>query len=515
MPAFRVWTKAAKLVERSLLEPFAGAAHLIDALKVVGYVPRSVSAYDIHPQSPCVEYRDTLVDFPSNYEVCVTNPPWLYKAAARRRRLAFPETQYDDSTVPSYAKIVAAPRFDLPTAAALSFCELAFQRQWVSDDASASRTVEHWVDIPREQKILYDAAVRLLEGRNQQLLLKAATHYEFLKASAPTPDGGGARSLQLASVTIADATRGLRERMASKRRALDRRVAALEATAEWSRDRTLLSRAKEELKSLEATERFVESKLAELTHAADGSAEFCPICDDASATVLLGCGHVLCESCLRKVTADTCPFCRVKVSAPLRIVPSNAVEEASPTRLQEALRNCGPKVEAMLRLANEQVQAGERIVVFSQWARLLVHIKAAFNIFGLETCTLQGTAQSRAKQLRKFRQKGQEGQILLLACDQSCSGLDLSCASRVFFAHALYGSSLEVQALYAQAISRVLRYGQERKVEFHHFLARGTVEEGVWEAARPYVERKAPSADAASAYTAVGGREGEENGKKK
>lgn len=93
---FRRWAQRAQLEQARLVEPFAGAAHLLDALKEVGLVPQKVAAYDIYPQDPCVLRRDTLKDFPKGYTVCITNPPWLYKSAARRRGLPFPNTKYED-----------------------------------------------------------------------------------------------------------------------------------------------------------------------------------------------------------------------------------------------------------------------------------------------------------------------------------------------------------------------------------------------------------------------------------
>lgn len=44
---------------------------------------------------PVIE-RDTINDFPKDYNVCITNPPYLSKNSATRRHLDFPDTEYDD-----------------------------------------------------------------------------------------------------------------------------------------------------------------------------------------------------------------------------------------------------------------------------------------------------------------------------------------------------------------------------------------------------------------------------------
>ena len=54
------------------------------------------ASYDIAPANADVERRDTIADFPSGYDVCVTNPPWLAKNSARVRGMIFPETHHDD-----------------------------------------------------------------------------------------------------------------------------------------------------------------------------------------------------------------------------------------------------------------------------------------------------------------------------------------------------------------------------------------------------------------------------------
>ena len=95
-PAFRAWAKEAGLPHATLLEPFAGRNHIIQHLVSMGLC-HSFASFDIHPRAAQVSSRDTLAVFPKGYEVCVTNPPWLAKNSASRRRLPFPpKCRYDD-----------------------------------------------------------------------------------------------------------------------------------------------------------------------------------------------------------------------------------------------------------------------------------------------------------------------------------------------------------------------------------------------------------------------------------
>ena len=94
-PAFYAWAKRSGLPESTVLEPFAGANGIIHHLENMKVCERSIS-YDVLPADDAVIQRDTLARFPSNFEVCVTNPPWLAKNSATVRGLEFPDCGYDD-----------------------------------------------------------------------------------------------------------------------------------------------------------------------------------------------------------------------------------------------------------------------------------------------------------------------------------------------------------------------------------------------------------------------------------
>ncbi len=92
---FRNWANTIKLSGKEVLEPFAGANNIIYALQEFGY-SKKFASFDILPSATGVKYRDTLSDFPTDYDVCITNPPWLARNSAKRRGLSYPETTYDD-----------------------------------------------------------------------------------------------------------------------------------------------------------------------------------------------------------------------------------------------------------------------------------------------------------------------------------------------------------------------------------------------------------------------------------
>ena len=93
--AFVAWSRRANLPQETVIEPFAGANLIIEHLVSIGTAHRWRS-YDIKPRAEGVSKRDTIADFPTGYNVCVTNPPWLAKNSAAFRGLPFPNTDFDD-----------------------------------------------------------------------------------------------------------------------------------------------------------------------------------------------------------------------------------------------------------------------------------------------------------------------------------------------------------------------------------------------------------------------------------
>ena len=78
---------------KTILEPFAGANNLIKTLSENRDF--EFKSYDIEPKDKDVIMRDTLKSFPKNYDIVITNPPYLAKNSAKRSGL-FSGFKYDD-----------------------------------------------------------------------------------------------------------------------------------------------------------------------------------------------------------------------------------------------------------------------------------------------------------------------------------------------------------------------------------------------------------------------------------
>ena len=101
---FHKWLKSVpnyKAIE--FLEPFAGGNNIVSMIRDLGY-KNEWKCFDIDPvdeeenstpEFPVVK-ADTLKNYPSNFQVAITNPPYLAKNSATRRGISFPLSKHDD-----------------------------------------------------------------------------------------------------------------------------------------------------------------------------------------------------------------------------------------------------------------------------------------------------------------------------------------------------------------------------------------------------------------------------------
>lgn len=94
---FKKWAEESDLNRQTVLEPFAGAKDIAKLIDSARLPCQDWAFFDIQPSEKGINQRDTLTDFPHDYNVCITNPPWLARNSATRRGLPFPKNIcYDD-----------------------------------------------------------------------------------------------------------------------------------------------------------------------------------------------------------------------------------------------------------------------------------------------------------------------------------------------------------------------------------------------------------------------------------
>ena len=93
-PIFKQWIKENNLENETVLEPFAGANNIITMLQQIN-MAKKYASFDLHPTNSNVKQRNTIQNYPKEYKLAITNPPWLAKNTAKRKNLPYPYKEQD------------------------------------------------------------------------------------------------------------------------------------------------------------------------------------------------------------------------------------------------------------------------------------------------------------------------------------------------------------------------------------------------------------------------------------
>ena len=133
------------------------------------------------------------------------------------------------------------------------------------------------------------------------------------------------------------------------------------------------------------------------------------------------------------------------------------------------------KLEAFRELLAEAVDDGHRLLVFSQFTRLLDLVGTELAAQGIPWCRLDGTMSPAQRQAEVDRfQSDPAVPVFLLSLKAGGTGLNLTAADTVVHLDPWWNPAAE-----AQATDRAHRIGQTRTVTSYKLIATGTVEERV------------------------------------
>jgi len=140
----------------------------------------------------------------------------------------------------------------------------------------------------------------------------------------------------------------------------------------------------------------------------------------------------------------------------------------------------------------------ERVLIFVQFPDLMSKVEEALTVNGIKVLKIQGSAHQMANAMEKFQRetiaKGDERVLLLELHNESASGANLTTANHAIFVHPLHVASLQKYiACETQAIGRIRRYGQKKKVHLWRFLATDTIDTTIYNdriAAQVALEKK-------------------------
>ncbi|MFA6562145.1 MAG: SNF2-related protein [Verrucomicrobiia bacterium] len=131
------------------------------------------------------------------------------------------------------------------------------------------------------------------------------------------------------------------------------------------------------------------------------------------------------------------------------------------------------KLEMGLELIEEARDGGHRVLVFSQFVRLLKLIETALNERGIGYCYLDGSTVDRAGVVQRF-QESPDIPVFLISLKAGGTGLNLTGADTVIHFDPWWNPAVE-----DQATGRAHRIGQSNIVTSYKLIARGSVEEKI------------------------------------
>jgi len=153
---------------------------------------------------------------------------------------------------------------------------------------------------------------------------------------------------------------------------------------------------------------------------------------------------------------------------------------------------------ALRELLGEAIDGGHRVLVFSQFTRMLDLIGEDLAADGVDFCRLDGSTKNRGEVVQRF-QTG-EVPVFLISLKAGGVGLNLTAADTVIHFDPWWNPAVE-----AQATDRAHRIGQRSVVTSIKLIARDTVEERVLAMQKKKRELFEGAMDADAALASLGG----------
>ena len=136
------------------------------------------------------------------------------------------------------------------------------------------------------------------------------------------------------------------------------------------------------------------------------------------------------------------------------------------------------KLEVLFEQVDEILDEGHKVLLFSQFTKLLAYVRRELDQRGQTYAYLDGQTRNRAEVVERF-QTEDDCNLFLISLKAGGTGLNLTAAGYVFLLDPWWNPAVE-----AQAIDRAHRIGQNKPVFAYRMIARDTVEEKILELQR-------------------------------
>jgi SNF2 family DNA or RNA helicase len=136
----------------------------------------------------------------------------------------------------------------------------------------------------------------------------------------------------------------------------------------------------------------------------------------------------------------------------------------------------GAKLQQVVQRTLALVEAGHKVLVFTQFLGVLAMLDGRFRLRGVRILELQGStpAAERAKRVAAF-QAG-EADVFLMSLKAGGIGVNLTAADYVIHVDPWWNPAVE-----DQATARAHRMGQSKAVTVYHFCTEGSIEPKIFD----------------------------------
>lgn len=213
----------------------------------------------------------------------------------------------------------------------------------------------------------------------------------------------------------------------------------------------------------------------------------CDVCllemEEHDCKILRTCSHVFCDLCISRICqsySGTCLLCRKSFEKSDMIekrVATTAISEEKVTLSDTVFDDnfsTAPKILALLEII-KGMEPDEKGVIFSQFTSFIDLIGVALNDAGHSFVRIDGsmTETKRIESVSRFNSKyGDSPRYILCSLHAAGTGINLTRGNFAFMM-----DCWRMKAVENQAIDRIHRIGQDRKVTVIRFVMKNSIEE--------------------------------------
>jgi SNF2 family DNA or RNA helicase len=134
------------------------------------------------------------------------------------------------------------------------------------------------------------------------------------------------------------------------------------------------------------------------------------------------------------------------------------------------------KLEELIDIVKNAIESGKRLLIFSQFSSMLKMIDRRMKLEGIQNFYLDGQTPSKDRLQMADQFNSGEKDVFLISLKAGGTGLNLTGADTVILYDLWWNPAVE-----EQAAGRAHRIGQKKVVQVIRLIARGTIEEKIYE----------------------------------